>query len=95
MIYANSRYQSSQLLFTSDGSGSIRRVVEFPRPRPLAFSAQRHVVREYERLDLLAARYFGDPDLWWVIAEANPEVFYPEDIEPGTSLRIPSAPALR
>lgn len=95
MIYAHSRYQTSQLIFVVDGEGEPRHIVDFPPPRPLAFSATRHVVREFDRLDLLAAQYYGDPELWWVLAEANPEVFYPEDIPPGTSLRIPSAPTLR
>jgi hypothetical protein len=36
-----------------------------------------HTVREGERLDLLAFKYYGDPTRWWQIADANPEEPYP------------------
>jgi hypothetical protein len=43
-----------------------------------------------DRLDLLAFDFYGDSNLWWVIASANS---LPGDslvVEPGTQLRIPS-----
>lgn len=94
MIFAQSRYENSRRVFASDSSGNRRRIVEFPAPRAVQFSATRHIAEENDRMDLLAARYFNDPEMWWVIAEANPELFYPEDIRPGTVVRIPSAPSL-
>ena len=33
-----------------------------------------HVVREGDRLDLLAGRYYNDPRLWWRILDANPDL---------------------
>lgn len=43
-----------------------------------------------DRLDLLSDIYYKDPNLWWVIASANPGnikgSLFPE---PGTQLRIP------
>jgi hypothetical protein len=33
-----------------------------------------HSVVQGDRLDLLAARLIGDPELWWRIADANPEL---------------------
>ena len=43
-----------------------------------------------ERLDLLAWKYYQDPELWWIISAANPELrkdsLY---LEPGIQLRIP------
>ncbi len=48
-----------------------------------------HVVAEGERLDLLAYRYYADPALWWVIADAN-DIKNPLRIEVGNRLRIPS-----
>ncbi len=42
-----------------------------------------------DRLDLVAARAFGDPGQWWRIADAN-EAMDPAELvsEPGTTLRI-------
>ena len=41
------------------------------------------------RFDILAHKYYKNPLLWWVIAQAN-DIYNPfEDIPPGTLLRIP------
>ncbi|HEX8852895.1 MAG TPA: hypothetical protein VF754_05375, partial [Pyrinomonadaceae bacterium] len=39
-----------------------------------------HTVREGERLDLLAFKYYGDPTRWWQISDANPAEPYPPDL---------------
>lgn len=48
----------------------------------------RHTFSAGERLDTLAARFFGDDGYMWVIALAN-GIAMPLDISPGTKLRIP------
>jgi nucleoid-associated protein YgaU len=48
-----------------------------------------HKVAAGDRLDLLAQRYFGDPYLYWRIADANPTLAPEALLEPGTLLRIP------
>lgn len=42
-----------------------------------------------DRLDLLADRYYGDVNLWWIIAQANHIGKGTLNIVPGTQLRIP------
>jgi hypothetical protein len=42
------------------------------------------------RLDLLADRFYGDPLLWWVIAQAN-LIFDQRSMAVGTNLRVPAA----
>ena len=51
--------------------------------------ALRHRVVAGDRLDLLAARYFGDPLQYWRIADANPAPSPDELLEPGRVLIIP------
>jgi nucleoid-associated protein YgaU len=65
-----------------------------------------HQVIAGDRLDRLAQRYYGDGRLWWVIAQANPEVgvasdlLYINEITPdarvhlriGTDIAIPPRP---
>ena len=41
-----------------------------------------------DRLDTLAAQFYGDSRIWWYIAQANH--INSMNIEVGTSLRIPS-----
>lgn len=45
-----------------------------------------------DRIDLIANRYYGDPNLWWVIAVANDLYILPTDLKNGATIRIP-APA--
>jgi hypothetical protein len=47
-------------------------------------------VEVLDRIDNLANRYYGDPNLWWVIAVANNMNILPTDLQPGAVIRIPS-----
>ena len=42
------------------------------------------------RLDLLAQKYYKDPQLDWVILQANPQYYSPEDILAGDLIIIPA-----
>ena len=68
----------------------LRRFI--PAPDTLTI-AGRHVVVSLDRPDLLAAKYFGDPLLYWRIADAN-AVIDPNELTdtPGRRLDIPLAP---
>jgi nucleoid-associated protein YgaU len=58
-----------------------------PAPPP---TVQTHLVADGDRLDLLAHRYLGDPELFWRICDAN-GALRPEELtrEPGRVLGIP------
>ena len=45
-----------------------------------------------DRLDTLAQMFYGDVDLWWIIATANVDVIRRDSfgIKTGTQIRIPS-----
>ena len=60
-----------------------------PRFVPRTEPALSHRVVAGDRLDLLAARYFGDPLQYWRIADANPAPSPDELLEPGRVLIIP------
>lgn len=44
---------------------------------------------ERDRLDRLSLRYYGQPDLGWVILQANPQYTLEGEIPDGGVLRIP------
>mgnify|MGYP001255758606 FL=1 len=46
-------------------------------------------LRESERLDHVAHKYYGDTRLWWVIAAAS-DIGWGLQCPPGTFLRIPT-----
>ncbi len=63
-----------------------------PREPEAQERALLHKVVAGDRLDLLAARYFGDPFQYWRIVDAN-AAFTPEELlEPGRVLVIPGRP---
>lgn len=49
-----------------------------------------YYVTAQDRIDLLATRFYGDPNLWWVIASANNLDILPTNLVEGTTIRIPS-----
>lgn len=74
---------------TDDG----REVVYLKRrlvPPPERFATlQEHVVTEGERPDHLAARYLGDPEMYWRLCDANGVVRPGELVEPvGRRVRV-------
>jgi len=65
-----------------------RRVVPQPGTPNFATVAS-HTVRQGDRLDLIAAKYLGDPMMFWLICDANGAVRPSELVEtPGTVLNI-------
>tara|TARA_Y100000401_G_C8255563_1_gene190542 strand:+ start:189 stop:500 length:312 start_codon:yes stop_codon:yes gene_type:complete len=42
-----------------------------------------------QRLDILSYRYYGTPDLWWIISQANNLSGDTMVVPPGTKIRIP------
>jgi nucleoid-associated protein YgaU len=72
---ADSRYYGfSTLSYTAPNGQSItyleRRFV--PKPgAPNYATIARHTVQQGDRLDLIAAKYLGDPLVFWLICDAN------------------------
>lgn len=48
-----------------------------------------HIAVQGETFDLLAYKYFKDPEQYWEIADLNPHVPFPDRIPAGTPIRIP------
>ena len=90
---ADSRYyRSGTLTYTTPDGQSItylaRRFVPQPGAPNFATVAS-HTVRQGDRLDLIAARYLGDPLVFWLICDANGAI-RPDDLveTPGRVLSI-------
>jgi hypothetical protein len=87
----NSRYQTTPVAVIAGPDGEPLQYLRrrfLPQPSRLS-AVQQHTVLEGDRLDVLAARFFGDPELFWRICEGN-AAMRPEDLtaEPGRVLRI-------
>lgn len=85
-------YGSATLTYTAPDGQQItylaRRIVPQPGAPNYATLAQ-HVVKQGDRLDLLAANYLGDPLIFWLICDANGAIRPNSLVEtPGETINI-------
>lgn len=87
----NSRYHGLPIKThtTADGKAVVYLARRFVPASGNFTLLQEHAVSEGDRLDNLAARYVGDPELFWLLADAN-NAMRPEALtaEVGRRLRI-------
>lgn len=90
MILQGSRYVGGTIVSAPDRRGVMQIGVQ--RPGVTASLILEQIQGGAgTRLDLIAARIFGDATLWWMIADANPQLGYPDEFSPGIVLNIPDA----
>lgn len=93
-ILSDSRYSTSRFFSLAadqtTGFAGIR-----PRHIGPAIGVVEHVVKQGDRLDLLALHYYNDARRWWRIVDANPEAIYSHDLvmqgQEGNIILIPRA----
>ncbi|MDX3260701.1 tail protein X [Streptomyces sp. MI02-2A] len=88
-ISASSRYKDSNLTLIATGRGTNLTVVP-GQQKEWSFAFTYHQLTSADRIDLLAQQFYGDPELWWHIADANPEILDWTVLTPGQTIRIPS-----
>ena len=80
----------SALLIAPDGA------LEWSTRKPCIIPASTddkfHVVRDGEKLTILAHKFYKDFRLWWIIYDNNMDTLkgHPMDVPAGATLRIPS-----
>jgi hypothetical protein len=87
MFDSKSRYVKAETYQVTDARGRQVTVVAAPAP-PEQVLLGIHLLKQGERLDLLAARYLGDPAGYWRIAEQN-NVMLPEALTEAREIEIP------
>ena len=87
MFDPKSRYAKAETYVVTDSRGRTVTVVA-PPPPPEQLLLGVHLLKQGERLDLLAAKYTGDPAGFWRIAEQN-DVMLPEALTEAREIEIP------
>lgn len=90
-ISQTSRYASSTLAPVTDATGITRQTILPTTPSDTAYQVRFYQWSAGDRADLLAFRTYGDERLWWLIANANPEIILWLNVPVGTVIRIPVA----
>ena len=89
MFFDGSRYLRVGDYSLVDADGAPRPLKRVREPRPLE-GVHEYQVREGDRLDLLAAKFYRNPRKWWLIADANPQCLSPDDLlTPGQVILVP------
>lgn len=84
MIISGSRYEDGAIVTQPDRTVWVERNHKRPTGRHVLYTWQ-----QSDRIDRIAARFLGDPTLWWRILDENPLVQDVHDITPGEQIRIP------
>ncbi len=86
-IYFDSRYADAiPVLVTSEKGVAL---TLYMRPPNTNKQYRLYTVVQGDSLDILAYRFYGDPRLYWMIANMNPQVHFPDGLPAGTVLRVP------
>ena len=72
------------LKLSGNAAAAVRRGVDSG-----SIQCEYFVLAEAQRLDLVAANFYGNPSYWWVIAAAS-GIGWQCQVPPGTYLKIPT-----
>lgn len=90
----NSRYYGAAVeTFTLPNTTPVKYLARRIIPQPAIYtSVQNYVVVDGDRLDNIAAKFLGDPSLWWMICDVNGATD-PDELtaQAGRSILIPMA----
>lgn len=91
MITSTSRYYGRTITLLPSNEGDARLTILPPEPDDVTFNFTYYRWVDGDRIDVVAYNFYGDATLWWVIADANPEVMEWSSIARGTVIRVPGA----
>lgn len=89
-ILPSSRYASSTITVVDDPLRGPHQAVNVAPPVDRSFAFTFYQTEYGDTPDMLGYRFFGRGQLWWLLADANPEIMDWHALPVGTILRIPS-----
>jgi len=89
-IFRGSRYRFGKVIQALDETGEANQIYELRRTTvdPPEGSIP-YTTQAGDTFESLAAKRFGDGNKWYVLADMNPQIFFPLDLEPGTLIYLP------
>lgn len=88
-VNSTSRYTTAEVLTVDDPMRGKHQALAVPAPGVRQFNFTFYQVVEGDTVDNLAYRFFDKGQLWWLIADANPEILDWTTLKAGTVLRVP------
>lgn len=91
MFSKGSRYEKIEEYDALDSKGNHNRVKKLRIAKDVRGVFQ-HQVNGSDRLDLIANLYYGDPKMFWLICDANFEIYPLDLLKEGKKIFIPPKP---
>jgi phage tail protein X len=88
-INTNSRYVNNKIV-AMEVNGKVRPTLVIEPPDELRINYSTYVWQDGDQIEYLSWSAYGDEQSWWVIANANPEILYWNNLPRGTKVRVPS-----
>ena len=90
-LFKGSRYRFKEAIQAMDADGNVEafyplRDTTLQDPIP---GSARHLVLAGETFESLADMRYADATKWYIIADANPQIFWPLDLTEGVEIIIP------
>lgn len=91
MIFLDSRYAEGTIFKAYHSVKDTYELTVFRNFPTKVSEFYYYEVLEGQRIDEIASEIMGDSESWYSIMDFNPEILNPQEIAPGTLLRIPYA----
>jgi nucleoid-associated protein YgaU len=89
-IFYGSRYRFEAPIQVTDVNGEVESVFPLRETSVDApVGSTRYYVQAGETFESLAFRFYGDGNKWYILADANPQIFWPLSLESGVEIIIP------
>lgn len=89
-LFKGSRYRFGDVIQTTDAQRDVNRVHVLRKTSVAEPSGSRtYTTLAGDTLEVIAEREYGDANKWYVLADVNPQIFWPLDLESGTVIIIP------
>ena len=88
-IDITSRYQRNETALVTDRNGNLQLAIMKRAPVDQKLRVTDYRWRSDERVDVVAARYYGSESSWWMYAEANPQILDWTQVPVGQQIMVP------
>lgn len=85
-----SRYVNNVVTNLVDKHGVTRPTIVITAPGEQRIQFSSYTWEQGDQIDYLAYSAYADEESWWIIANANPEILFWDNIAPGTIVRVPN-----
>lgn len=88
-VTATSRYASGTITVVEDPQRGQHQAIIPADPVDRSFAFTFYQFTDGDTVDMLGYQFFGAGQLWWMLADLNPEILDWNNVAVGTVLRVP------